>query len=253
MKSLLCRSLFASILFCLLVPVNSHSADNIRLTNGEWPPYLSKHLKNYGVVSQIVSEAFALEGIQVEYGFFPWTRSLMYAKVGKWDGSIIWFKTPEREKDFLVSDPVITNKKVFFHRKDKPFSWSKMEDLKNLTIGITRGYTYGNEFDSAEQSGLIKVARFTEDQKSFELLIHNRINIFPMELDVGYHILKTKFKPSQQELITHNDNPLLESTLHLLLSKNQANKTVLDKFNNGLKKLIDSGRYKTLLAESRRQ
>ncbi len=41
--------------------------ETIRLTNGEWIPFLSEDLKHYGVISRIVKEAFALEGMKVEY------------------------------------------------------------------------------------------------------------------------------------------------------------------------------------------
>ncbi|MCP4294729.1 MAG: hypothetical protein GY786_03900 [Proteobacteria bacterium] len=66
-----------------------YSEEIIRITNGEWPPSLSKDLKYYGVGSRTVAEAFALEGIKVEYGFFPWGRFYRYAKRGDWDGSIL--------------------------------------------------------------------------------------------------------------------------------------------------------------------
>ena len=46
----------------------------VRLANGEWPPYTSLNLPNLGCDSQVVTEAFALEGIGVEYDFFPWAR-----------------------------------------------------------------------------------------------------------------------------------------------------------------------------------
>lgn len=85
------------VLFFLSISLNVYAQESIRLTNGEWPPYLSKDLKHYGVASRIVTEAFDLEGIKVEYGFFPWERALELAKHGDWDGSLVWFHTPKRE------------------------------------------------------------------------------------------------------------------------------------------------------------
>ncbi len=67
--------------------------ETIRITNGEWPPSFSKDLKHGGVTSHVVPEAFALEGIKVEYGWFPWKRGLIMAKEGKWDAAIGWRKT----------------------------------------------------------------------------------------------------------------------------------------------------------------
>ena len=91
--------------------------DTIRLTNGEWPPYLSEHLEHYGVVSRIVTEAFALEGVKVEYGFFPWKQAYELAESGEWDGSLIWLRTPEREQYFYFSEPILQCNYVFWHLK----------------------------------------------------------------------------------------------------------------------------------------
>ncbi len=53
----------------------AQTSKTIRLTNGEWQPYLSKDTPHRGFASHIVIEAFALVGVEVEYGFFPWKRS----------------------------------------------------------------------------------------------------------------------------------------------------------------------------------
>ncbi|MBF0233705.1 MAG: hypothetical protein HQK65_11810 [Desulfamplus sp.] len=87
MKKLLKSILILSL--ALSFSSRSFAKEIIRLTNGEWPPYLHKELKYYGVASRIVTEAFALEGITVEYDFFPWGRAYEYAKSGEWNGSLI--------------------------------------------------------------------------------------------------------------------------------------------------------------------
>ncbi len=58
------------------------ATDVIRITNGEWAPYLSNKLPNKGFASHIVREAFAAVEIEVKYGFFPWKRSYKLAKEG---------------------------------------------------------------------------------------------------------------------------------------------------------------------------
>ena len=77
---------FLSLIFSSSLSAN----ETIRIANGEWPPYLSKELKHYGVASRIVAEAFALEGVKVKYGFFPWGRAYAVVQRGEWDGSVIW-------------------------------------------------------------------------------------------------------------------------------------------------------------------
>ena len=88
----------------LLTSTGILAEETIRITIGEWAPYLSKDLKHYGVAARIVTDSFALEGVKVEYGFFPWARSKFLAQEGEWDGSAVWIHNAERAKDFLFSD-----------------------------------------------------------------------------------------------------------------------------------------------------
>ena len=54
----------------------AQTRDTIRLTNGDWQPFMSKNGPHHGIASHVVTEAFALVGVEVEYGFFPWKRSI---------------------------------------------------------------------------------------------------------------------------------------------------------------------------------
>ena len=80
-------------------------AESIRLTNGEWSPYLGQNLPHHGVASRIVEEAFALQGVQVQWEFYPWARALRSAEQGKSDGAAVWLRSPERDGQslYLVS------------------------------------------------------------------------------------------------------------------------------------------------------
>ena len=108
----------------------AQTQDTIRLTNGEWPPFLSEHAPHHGFASHIITEAFALVGVEVEYGFFPWKRSFKLAKEGKWDGSAVWWENEERRKLFYFTDLVVPTKVVFFHLKSTEFDWTTYEDLR---------------------------------------------------------------------------------------------------------------------------
>ncbi len=57
--------------------------NTIRFTNGEWQPLMSKNGPHHGIASHVVTEAFALVGVEVEYGFSPWKRAMKLARYGK--------------------------------------------------------------------------------------------------------------------------------------------------------------------------
>ncbi len=237
----------------LLISVNTTclAEETIQLTNGEWPPWLSEELKYYGLASRIVTEAFALEDVKVEYHFFPWKRSYETAKNGTWDGSVIWSREPDREEAFYYSETVLDGKLVFFHLKNSKFDWEDVDDLEHVKIGGVIGYTYGESFDSAVNSGKIEVQSVHKDVQNFEKLLAGRIQIFPIERDVGYDMIKNHFKPEEARLFTHHPKPIRVTSFHLILSKAiEKNKRMLTLFNRGLKRLQESGKVDQYIAES---
>ena len=237
------------LLFTFSVSFSALAEETIRLTNGEWKPYQSKTLKYYGVASRIVTEAFALEGVKVEYKFRPWKRAFIEAKLGKFDGSLIWAKVAQREKNFYFSDVVIIGRSTFFHLKSYPFNWETFDDLQGLEVGGTLGYSYA--FDEGEWKGKFKISRVPKDEQNFAKLLRKRIQIVPVDLNVGYLILHEQFKPEEVQLITHHPKAYFSSSYHLILSKKvKRNKLLIKKFNKGLIRLRESGKYDQFITES---
>jgi polar amino acid transport system substrate-binding protein len=243
-----------SIISLMFLSAFTVRAETIRLANGEWAPYVSKDLKHYGVFSHIVSEAFALEGIEVEYEFFPWKRSYKYAADGEFDGSLTWAPTPEREKDFYFTEPVTYNKKVFFHLKSQTFNWNKLSDLKGLNIGTTAQYTYGDEFDNAANNKEISVFPVNKDEQNVKKLLAGRIDIFPMEIEVGYGLIHSQLTPAQAALFSNHPKPVTETPICVVISKKlpaERAKRLVEAFNRGLAKLKGSGKYEEYIWKSR--
>ncbi len=233
-----------------LTGVLIHGQEIIRVSSGEWPPYFSKELPHGGVISQVVSEAFDLQDISVEYGYFPWKRSMQYAQSGRWDGSVGWKNTPDRAKHLLFSEPVATIKPVFFHLKSHPFEWSSAIDLAGKKLGGIIGYDYGIMFTGAETFGIITVTRLTSEQQLFKNLLAGRFEAFISNLKVGNFIMNKHLSPKEASLITHHPLPIYAYPIHMTFSKKLANSERLRKtFNAGLKRLIDNGRYDQIYQE----
>lgn len=247
------RQLFLVALALSIIGTSS-AEETVRMASGEWPPFTSERLKDFGVYSRIVSEAFALEGLRVEYGFFPWSRSYNYVVNGAWDGSLTWAPTPEKVSEVLFSDPVFRHTKVFFHRKNYVFDWNAIDDLKGVKIGATVKYTYGSDFDQAAKDGRVSVEYVTSDLQNFKKLLAGRIQIFPSDVSVGYELLNSNFTPGEVGLLTHYPKPVEETDTCVIFTKNNIERSqdLLDRFNRGLRKLKELGRYDELLEASRR-
>lgn len=244
-----------ALIGCMLLapgrPCPAAGVGRVRLTSGEWPPYLSENIAHFGLVSLLVSSAFTEEGVAVEYGFFPWLRSLELARSGEWDGSVIWLRNSEREHDFLFSDPVYFSCQAFFHRRDRPFDWNCYEDLRGVKIGVSLGYSYGNKFDRMLENGELDVDVAQTDRMNMNKLLSGRIDIFPINVEIGYYLLRADFPPGLANLVTHHPRLLINNrALHLIVPRGlPRSRTILQVFNRGLKKLHDSGAFDRLVQE----
>ncbi|CAD5109105.1 substrate-binding periplasmic protein [Zestomonas carbonaria] len=226
-------------------------ADEVQLSNGNWPPYLGEHLPHQGVASRIISEAFALEGIDVNWKFYPWARALHLAQRGELAGSAVWLRSPEREEQFFISDPVIDSHYLLFYRKDRPVDWQEIDDLASLRLGATTGYDYGEAFQAAEAEGRLQVRRQTSDELGLRQLLAGRLDALPLDKVVAYAMLHEHFSAADRARLSFHPKPLRSDSLHLLLSRQVAgNAELMERFNQGLRQLQESGKVAQYLREA---
>jgi len=235
-------TLFSLVIICLSMVSNVYGAEPvIKISTGEWAPFISIKLKNYGFVTHIVSEAFAIEGVKVDYKFCPWPRAMNFTKMGVTHASSAWYWNEERSKDFIFSEPLFIEQQVFFHLKSEPFDWKQISDLKGKRIGGMIGYFYGEEFKKAEDSKLIQIERISSDELNFKKLLAGRIHIVVTSLFVGTDLLRNKFSKEQMSKITYHPKSANDGPLHLIFGKNAKGQEWRAIFNRGLGKLKSNG------------
>lgn len=235
------------VVLCLLAWVQVvYGGETVRITTGEFSPWTSAELKYHGFTSRVISEAFKLEGYEVEFTFYPWKRAYESAISGeRFHATSYWYPSEERMKDFYYSDPIQTDATVFFHLKGKPIpDWQTLDDFKGLRIGATAGFTYTKEFWDAAKSKRLDIEEASNEELNFKKLLKGRIDLFPSDPLVGRKVLQENFGTKQIERVTYHDKPLVAPTGHLLFSRKLANgEALVIAFNRGLAKLRESGRY----------
>ncbi len=239
------------ILLLAFLSTNLLAREVVRLTTGEWSPYISEELEQKGLLAQIASEAFALQDVEVKLYFFPWQRVYQLSKDGEYDGTLAYARTVEREKFYHYSDPVYTGKYVLFHLKAHPFKWEKYEDLKDIRIAATRGFGgMGKDFIAAEEKKIIQVDRVVNDVQSFNMLFLGRVQAVASDMEVGYVLLHKNFSKKEMAYVGHNEHIIQTAKYHLVLSKGlKKSPELIKKFNQGLAQLKKSGRYDQIVKE----
>jgi polar amino acid transport system substrate-binding protein len=234
-----------------LYPQPAFAPNVIRLANGAWEPYNGEDLPHDGCDSWVVSEAFALEGIAVEYDFFPWARSYSLSATGAWDGTLAWDDTPEhRTQHYLSAEPISIQEWVFFYRTDQPLAWETLDDLAGKTLGVTIGYVYSDAFKELLQKGEVTFIESSSDEANFKMLLTGRIDVFPMERQVGRAMMMSIFTPEEQAQIADSPKSFAQFRSYLLLSKAiPQNKQRITLFDRGFRDLLESGRYTEIMQD----
>lgn len=227
-------------------------AKTLVIASGEWPPFSGTGIGEFqdGLGLAIVTSAFKTVGWKTQYEFMSWQDAYMQTKSGNYKASGIWFKSPERATEFYFSEPVLPHRSVFFHLKDQKLFWKTLSDLQGIALGATSGYAYGGGFEALEKSNILSVSRVNSDTENLKKLLDKRIDAFPVDINVGYYLLRDRFEPKQVQRVTHFDRVLSYSPTHLIVPKTMAKeeaKAIIKRFNEGLVKIKLSGQYFQML------
>lgn len=243
-----------SILSTIALASEAQFTGSILVSAEEYPPFTTTRLKHNGLMSHIVTEAFRLENITVEYEFLPAARSLLTAKNGQVDGTLPWAMRADRNIDFYYSDPILdVGEEHFFFKKNSAINWEPIKRdysaLKGLIVGVIIAYDYGDEFQKAKNNKVFEVIEIRSLNQLFKMLLTDRIDVVISKELVADYTLQSEFTSDEQNKITSLPEIIAEPSYdYLLLSKKKPTaEYYLKALNRGLKKLHLSGRYNELI------
>lgn len=221
----------------LLSPFAFAAEKTVKIAVGSWPPFIGKELEGYGSVAQTIKQAFAIEGYQVTFTFYPWARAYEKAKNGEYHATAVWMFDEQRTEHFYFSEPVSQEEFVFFHHKDLDFDWLTLTDIQNFELGGGLGYSYGSELDALIESKTVRINRVKTPSQNLLLLYHKRIDLYPEEQHIGLYNLEQQSLDVQSQ-ITYHPTPFLSNFGYVMFSKqNNTSKELLTIFNQGLIKI----------------
>lgn len=240
--------------WCLLLcfPVVLWAAEReVKVTIGEWTPFIGSGLPGYGPVAQLVAEAFAEVDVAVAYGFYPWKRSYLLAKQGRWHATAVWGKTPQREQDFHYSNALFSDQLVLISRQSWPVQVQRLskdyELLCHKRIAVALGSEVLEELRQLEERGCIQLVSAPDEAGALEMLLKQRIDALYVNRRAGRQAV-AELPLEQQQLLRESD-VLGYWHYYVLFGREQPEAEHLrDLFNQGLEVLEARGRVQELLA-----
>ncbi|MGL6041384.1 MAG: substrate-binding periplasmic protein [Deefgea sp.] len=246
MPNRLVKLTFFGCLFGIFSPV--YAADTIKLTVGDWSPYIENVPPGFGDLSQITQEAFAHVGVQSKFQFEPWKRvengldSQNYFSFG-------YIKTSDRLQRWRYSDSMMRSRSILIGtQKNRNFVWKNWEDLTQYRLGITQAYSYGETFEHYKAK--LKTVSSYHDVVSLKALLHDRVDFVLMDARVAAALIEQNFSANERaEFVLLYDTEVAAGELHFVCAiKNPDCAARIAQFNQGLAKMAASGRLKQLQA-----
>ncbi|OQY38739.1 MAG: hypothetical protein B6226_03205 [Candidatus Cloacimonetes bacterium 4572_65] len=238
-----------SIFFILFSLMSLTATENKKLTlvTCEWAPFYSSQLENQGFFSEIVRESFKNVDYDVDFTFTDWDVAMDLAAKNSYNGLHGAYYSEERELLFNYSYPIYSVKTVFLAKRELNLNYdSNLENLRNRRIGISKGYAYTDEFDNSEL--FVKVEAGGPKQL-LDLLFADEVDVIVVQADVAQQIIIKKYITRVGEIEALGPS-LTENKLYVAISREYPNhKMVVNDFNRGFEKLVNSGRYIELTKE----
>lgn len=181
------RAPILALSLMLLLSARAAGAQVVMLMS-EWPPfeYLSDGVPT-GVDVEILVAVFDKMGVPLRIEVYPWARAEKMAKEGQCDGLFTMSRQPDREAYAIFpSEAIDESENVIFVLRGSPVKFGGYEDLAGLSIGVTAGYHYGQDFDGSRVFTR-EVGR--DDTENMRKLAAGRVDAFVCDRKVGLYLL----------------------------------------------------------------
>jgi polar amino acid transport system substrate-binding protein len=136
---------------------------SIILVADPYPPY--QYLESgevAGVDHDLIQSAFRVHNLDIDVSLYPWDRCLQLIESAEADGLFQIQPTPEREKQFIFSDPLRIAQTVFLQNVSNPIDLAQYDTLSRIldkhNLGLVKDYSYHPEIDDLRHQNKVMVS-----------------------------------------------------------------------------------------------
>jgi polar amino acid transport system substrate-binding protein len=225
----------------------------------QWDPYQYEVVKNdlkhlTGLDVQLLRAVFGKMGIELQIDPVGWRQHQQDVKDGTRDIAGGAFRSREREAYAYYSIPYRSEKDMLYVRKDEQqkFKFKTVEELVKILesgkykLGVIDGFFYGGPLmqyinDPQYADRIFKVK---DDRANFTNLLERKIDAFPIDHLVGATL---GWRHGWQKQVAEMPNPVFEDSIHVLFSKKTTSPELVDRFNQALLQMQNSGEYNKVI------
>lgn len=197
-----------------------------------------------GIYPALIREAFKRIGEDVTIETLPWRRALISIDTGEAGiGGI--YKTAERQGKYDFSDKLFEERVNLYVPRGQGFSYQGLASLKGKTVGVIRGWSYGDDFDAAAKAGLFQVQEVSGDLQNFEKLINGRVDVVLAIREAANVMLAA---PELQEKVEVLSTPLMIKPTFVAFNKSAHKADLIARLNRAIAAMHADGSYDKIVS-----
>jgi len=232
-----------SLLMVFIVVNSMAQTEALKLSFDVWPPFTNVQGEKT-LATDIVETALNRVNIPSTYLVGDFETVLEGIFDGSYDGSPALWKSEEREQELLFSDPYLENQLIIVGRKGASVAFTSISELEQKRIGLVRDYAYG---DSLTEIVDLQIVYGKDDQENLVNLLSDKVDYMLVDALLIQYLLKYEMN-DVSAMLEFAKKPLIVKPLHLALRKDLPDAaTVIEQFNEEVKKMINEGVYNQLL------
>jgi len=232
----------------LAFPALRAAAETIALTTGQDnPPFTDRTRADGGTATRLVLAVFHAMGYQTRLDWLPWRRGYSLTKAGSYQASFPFLRTPEREQDFLFSDPIFSDATYLWTRPEDRLNADEPAGFKDKILCVPQGFhspllvLLNAQIERAE----VRVERPDTPEKCVQMLAAGRVDALSgQESEIAVPLRDNGLA----DKVSHGPVPLMKLDFHVIFPREAAGSAeLLRRFNKILTRMRDDGSYARLM------
>ena len=205
-----------------------------------WPPFSGANLDDNGFANEVIATALRRAGRDVAVETMPWPRAKRMVNKGEHDIlSSVWHNEA-REKRLAFTEPIAHNRLVFITRAGREFTYTGLDSLAGLRVGIAQGFHYGDPFMQADH--------FTREPAPNLLTNLFAVDTGEVDAAVGDALIARHLINTNDARFEHafdlSEKPLSTRPLYAGVSRAvDDTSAIVEAMNTGLQALREDGTY----------
>jgi polar amino acid transport system substrate-binding protein len=223
----------------------AQAAETIAVDEANPPFMYAGDGKAAGIYPALLDEAFKRMAVPVAITAMPWKRAIAGIDAGQ-NGVGGIYQNAERLTKYDFSAKLFDEVILVYVPKAKPFPFKDLSSLKGKTVGVIRGWSYGDDFDAAVKNGTIATEGVAADSMNFA------------KLAVGHLDAVLAIKEAGNALLAGNQDygakievealPLTSNPSYLAFAKSAGKAPLLGQFDKTLAAMRADGSFDKIVA-----